>query len=276
VPGSTYSNNPENNFGAYLSLFEGRRTCLFCLRNNPSLRPVELMTLINLCFQRSSTIDITKTPRIHTLAGFYPGFKAFPSIQRAKLVASCNVRAHPGKTITERESSTIFGNTRSAIIYHHPFLAPEDESDIAPSQDYVSPDSPKQITYRYASAISFPYLVPNRENIDMGVLCKDCVLSMLYREQDWKVTQEEQSIGRHRPRPSMRRLGLINEARKLACRQYIKCKDALGDEQVGLSIQEHRLVHTSEKWSKGEEEWRESFSIAKLPADSLLRLQQYG
>jgi hypothetical protein len=111
------------------------------------------------------------------------------------------------------------------------------------------------------------------------------MLSMLYQEQDWKQTQLEQSIGRHRPRASLRRVEIINNARRMACKQYtnhkVSMNDALdskakGKGRAGMSIQEHRLTHVDEGMSRGEKEWRKVFTIARVPANSLLRLQQYG
>lgn len=277
----------ESCFGPYLSLFEGRRTCLFCLRNNPALRPIELTTLINLCLQRNSSINISKTPRIHTIAGYYTGFSGFPFMPRCKLVQSTAITTHLGKTLSEKEHAVIYGNTRSASasINHHPLIPPEDESDISPNQDYISPESPKQISHRYISVVALPYLVSSRQQLDTGVLCTDCILAMLFHEADWKRTQDEQSWGRNRPRASMQRVDLINNARRAACKTYTTCSEAHRDAQelkekgrgeAGMSIQEHRLTHSDKVMSKAEKAWRETFDIAKVPRGSLLRLQQYS
>lgn len=83
----------------------------------------------------------------------------------------------------------------------------------------------------------------------------------------------------------MRRVDLINNARRAACKTYTTSLEALQDSQelkvkgigeAGMSIQEHRLTHSSNVISKAEKEWRETFDIAKVPRGSLLRLQQYG
>jgi hypothetical protein len=187
---------------------------------------------------------------------------------------------------TEKEAIAIYGNTRSMPTYHHPFLRPGEESDISSGRDYT-PEGDKEILQRYLSVVPLPYLLSNRQGLDNGVLCKECVLDMLYHESEWKRIQHlRHGIPGHLrmipPPVSERRRALIMNARRMACRQYTSLaesqKDAekmneRGSKVAPVSIEEHRLEHVGERRETHQSKWRKAHKFEK---DSLLGFQRYS
>lgn len=154
-----------------------------------------------------------------------------------------------------------------------------DESNINPTIDYVGPDTSKQITQKYASVISFPYVPPSKSTRDHGVFCTECVLSMRYREHKWMRKQRERRIMGLNDTASMRTVDRINQLRRMACRQYVACEEAqkegtvLDEKKRGMSITEHRKEHIGMELSNNEKIWRE---LQKGPPLPLLGRDRFG
>ena len=248
------------------------------------------MSLITLRCQRNSSIrNIDNLPLINTLPGSYTLLPNAPSrFSRTTLIRSFSITAQPGTTLNEKEHRALFGNTRTAITYHHPLVSPIGESDISPTANYVAPETLKEISHLYMSAILFPYLTSSKTVADYGVLCGDCNLHMLYEEHRWKEEQNIRRMTGQDPTASLRTRERINAVRRKACKMYSVSEEARRDgrelkrgvEEVlmteggdAVSIQEHRLVHAKEKISRAEREWRETVKGPPLP---LLRHDKFG
>jgi hypothetical protein len=152
----------------------------------------------------------------------------------------------------------LLGNERSAIINHHPFLTPSAESDISPSADsYHSPESTKEISYRYTTALLFPYLPSSKNLLDHGTPCPDCTLHMQFSEDRWTKEQENRRRNFQDATASLRGREYINGTRKAASMMYSVSDEASRDgDGRGMSIQEHRLLHTGEILSAAEIKFR--------------------
>ncbi|KAH6675093.1 hypothetical protein B0J14DRAFT_450488, partial [Halenospora varia] len=150
--------NPKSRFGTYLSLYEAQRCCLFCLRNNPELKQVELITVMSLCTQRKgcSIRMLQGIPRLKTVPDSY-GITRYRAFVSKSLVQS-NAVAALGINLSDRDRRTLFGNDRTATIYHHPLVHPEQESNIQLTLDFTPPDLHKLVAQTYMSAVPFPYL----------------------------------------------------------------------------------------------------------------------
>jgi len=278
-------------FGTYLSLFECRRTCLFCLRNSPSLHPVELFQLMTLCCHRNASIKSIDNFRIlGTVPGIY-GPSSTPVSLRSTIVRGPSVTAIPGAQLSDKEQKILFGKRDSAEIHHHPLVPPSDEADISPSRHYVDLTSPKKTLFLYQSAVSFPYLTSGKNICDYGILCGDCNLHMRWEENRWTNEQLVRRSNGLDPSATMRVRDHINGLRRKGCITYSvseeakrdgeeiieKCKrlkEHLGEREEpkeghsspppegsvafkpGMSIQEHRKVHARELLPKEEREYR--------------------
>jgi hypothetical protein len=154
--------------------------------------------------------------------------------------------------------------------------------------NYVTPDTLKQISHLYMSAILFPYLTSSRTVADYGVLCGDCTLYMRYEEHRWKEEQNIRRMNGQDPTASLRTRERINGVRRRACKMYTVSEEAWrdggemkrGGEEMLLarggdatSIQEHRAVHAKEKTSRAEAEWRKTIKGPPLP---VLRHDRFG
>ena len=292
---NNHSNDPQSTFGAYLSLYEGRRTCLFCLRNNPLLKSVELMTLITLRCQKNSTLGRNPTisfPIITTMPGHYSPLVTATAYPRTSLLRAYSITSHPEQTLNEKERLALFGNSKTATTHHHPLILPSDESDISPAANYIAPETPKQIAHLFMSALTFPYLPSSKNTVDYGILCAECCLHMRYEEHRWKELQRTRRMNGQDPTASLRTRERINMARKKACRMYTTSKEALqddamrfsgedekernwGEASVQMTIQSHRARHVKDglMLSRGEVEWRKSL---KGPALPLLGHDRFG
>jgi hypothetical protein len=207
---------------------------------------------------------------------------------RTTLIRGPSVTSITGKALTEKEQRILLGSTRLATIYHHPFVNPSDESDISPAENYIASDcSSKQIKLWYMLAVPFPYLTSGKQVVEHGVMCEECNLHMRYREHRWKETQSLRRQNFQDPVASLRTRDQINDVRKMACRTYTtseegmedgrKCKVELNCGVVSesnednknskhltkteawegaMSIQDHRLMHSIQKFSGEEKDWR--------------------
>jgi hypothetical protein len=260
-------------FGSYLSLFDCRRACLFCLRNNPALRTIELKEVLALCCQRNSCIkSIGSFHLLATVPGAY-GPHSTRVQKRSTLLCGPSV-AETTKatkaTLSDNEMDVLYGKKDGAITYHHPLVKPEDESNISPMSGWVSPESEKKILHMYETAILLPYLASDRKTADVGTMCGECNLHMRFEEGRWMKEQVTRRMNFQDSSASLRTRDHINEVRRLGCMQYsaseAAAKDAIRYEDVGkegkeskkscLSIQEHRLVHVKEKLPREELEYR--------------------
>ncbi|KAH6705339.1 hypothetical protein BKA61DRAFT_147882 [Leptodontidium sp. MPI-SDFR-AT-0119] len=245
------SETPSINFSSYLSLHTGYRTCLFCVRNNPRLKSTEFKTLMPLCTNPRSSIHMTPLPILRTLPGLYntrldPGHVPPPP---ANLVLCSAIPTKPGRSFSEQERKAIFGNEDIPAVVHHPLVKACNESNINPATNYIGPDTPKQITHRYASVVSFPYVPPSKSGRDYGVFCTECVLMMRYREEQWTARQR-----RHHWHPilaSKETVARITKAREMACRQYLVSEEAqnevakLDEEGRMMSLAAHLKTHVA-------------------------------
>ncbi|KAH8646370.1 hypothetical protein BGZ60DRAFT_521575 [Tricladium varicosporioides] len=261
--------DPKSRFGTYLSLYECRRCCLFCLRNSPELKQIELMAVMSLCTQRKgcSIRMLQGVPRLKMVPDSY-GITRYRAFVSKSFVLS-NAVAALGMNLTDKDRRTLFGNDRTAVIYHHPLVHPEQESNIQPTLDFTPPDLHKLIAQTYMSAVPFPYLTSDRQHEDFGVLCEECLRHMLFQEDRWKQDQQRRRVAGGSPIASERRRAFLNGLREKACQKYSKFdttnKDAkslalsrgqeYGPETV-TSIETHMLTHSKEILSEEEKQWR--------------------
>ncbi|KAH7390314.1 hypothetical protein BKA64DRAFT_120413 [Cadophora sp. MPI-SDFR-AT-0126] len=272
------SETPSFKFSSYLSLHTGYRTCLFCIRNNPLLKTAEFQTLIPLCCNPRTSIVMTSLPLLRTLPGAYntpldPGNVPLPP---TTLVLCSAIKMKPSRTFLEQERKVIFGNEEVPSVAHHPLVKAVNESNINPAVHYVGPDTPKQITHRYASVIAFPYVPPSRTKRDYGVLCRECVLMMRYREEQWTRRQHR----RVNPLASPRTIDIVSKAREMACRQYVVCDEAQGEavklngERRTMSLAEHMKIHAADTTLSSE--WKSWRAAQKGPSLPLFHHDRFG
>lgn len=247
------TNGPEARFGSYLTLCGGRRTCLYCLRNLRNLKLVELSSLISLRYQPDCSLPPTKDLiLLHTIPGSYACEKSSTaksgSFSRQTLTPGFSVIPISGRTFTEKETKILRGSPHSTQIVHHPFVLESQESDISPTG--FSPETGKEVTQRYLSVISFPYLSSSKTTLEHGVFCSKCCWKMAYDEHRWQKTQRRRRNVGQRPMASTNRRHNLNYARKLACRQYVVSEAAVEDaKKIGnevITLEGHMLVHQHE------------------------------
>ncbi|KAK0105437.1 hypothetical protein ONS95_004195 [Cadophora gregata] len=264
------SKTPSFKFSSYLSLHTGHRTCLFCIRNNTLLKTAEFQTLVPLCCNPRTSIVMTSLPLFRTLPGAYntpldPGNVPPPP---TTLVLSSAIKTKPGRSFSNQERKVIFGNEEIPSVAHHPLVKSINESNINPAEHYVGPDSAKQITHRYASVIAFPYVPPSRTIGDYGLFCKECVLMMRYREEQWTRKQRR----RVNPIASARTIDIVTKAREMACRQYVVSDEAqaeavkLEGDRKTMSLTEHLKTHAADTTLSPEwKAWRAAQRGPPLP-----------
>jgi len=262
-------NSDPPSFGSYLSVYECRRACLFCLRNSPKLMPVEFMTLASLCSQRKSALrSLGGFCLLGTIADEYGPSRI--STKKSTLLLADSIAKKAGDYLSEKEERTLYGNVLTAAVYHHPLVNPREESDISVDANYAAPDAVKKATQTYLSAVQFPYLTTSKKVVEYGVLCEDCNLRMQFEEQRWRIEQETRRRHRQNPSASLATRDNINNVRKNACAQYTASDEALYDLQelaqkmvdgsgtwARLSIQEHKHTHRRERLTQEEREFRE-------------------
>ncbi|KAH8589734.1 hypothetical protein B0O99DRAFT_692294 [Bisporella sp. PMI_857] len=222
--------NPS--FGTYLSLFECRRACLFCLRNSPDLLPLDFPALVSLSLQRKSSIKPIHAIRsIAAIPGSYGPYST-PIANATSLVRAQSVTT--SKALSEKEMRVLFERVemRGPRIFHHPLVMDNDESDIKPSPDYVDPTSAKRVLMMYQTAVAFPYLSSSKQICDYGTMCADCILHMEWEENRWineKIQRIRQGMSPSAP-DSVR--DFINDVRRKGCATYSVSEDAKIDADV--------------------------------------------
>ncbi|KAH7311916.1 hypothetical protein BKA65DRAFT_157505 [Rhexocercosporidium sp. MPI-PUGE-AT-0058] len=248
------SETPSIKFSSYLSLHTGYRTCLFCIRNNPLLKSTEFKSIMPLCTNPRTSIQMTHLPTLRTIIGVYntPLESRHRPPPPATLVLCSAIQTKPGRSFLDQERKVIFGNEDIPAVAHHPLVKACNESNINPAKDYLGPETSKQITYRYASVISFPYVLPSKSGREYGIFCKECVLMMRYLEDQWTESQRT-NFGHfgHLPLANDQTVARITKARELACRQYLVSEEAqnevakLDEERRMMSLAEHRKTHVA-------------------------------
>jgi hypothetical protein len=243
------------------------------------------MALMNLCLVRNCSIfSIKNILQLRTIPGTYSPLKTFGML-RTTLIRGPSIQSLSGKSLTDKEKSTLHGKEHSAIIYHHPLVSPKNHSDIGPTRDYVPPDTDKQLAQRYMSAVMFPYLTSGKQVSDHGTTCRECNLHMQFEEQRWTAEQEARQRNFQDPTASVRTRDYINGVRRKACMQYTVSEEAMKDEielfnkhagkveqedgksvRAGsMSFHQHKLLHVREKLSLAEVKFREKLGIVRAP-----------
>jgi hypothetical protein len=131
-------------FGTYLSLFDCRRSCMFCLINSPTLYPVDFTTLMMICMNRNtSPKELVSLNLIRTLPGSYgPLHQSIYS--RNQLIRGSSITSLNGKPLSDTEQRLLYGRLQGELsieIHHYPLIDRTKESDIRPFRQYVEPVS---------------------------------------------------------------------------------------------------------------------------------------
>ena len=285
-------------FGTYLSLFECRRACLFCLRNSPELVMVDLQHLIPLFLHRKSTLKpLDSIPILSTIPGDY-GPESTRVWKRTSIVRSASLTT--GQPFNEKEMRVLFGRIEMVgpEICHHPLVKKKYESDITPSWDYNDPITAERVLMRYQTAVCFPFLASGKQISDYGTLCGECHLHMRWEEKRWIEEQLQRRNMGHNPSASDRIRTFMNGVRRRGCALYSISQEAKVNamkisqdarleraalvEDYGeskektdrtqiyeLSMQEHKEFHAREVLPREERKFREQCKkIRNRPAPS--------
>lgn len=183
------------------------------------------------------------------------------------MVLSSAIQTKRDCSFSDPERKLIFGQEGIPVVAHHPLVRKYDESNINPVADYAGPETPKQITHRYASVIRFPYVPPSKSKREYGVFCTECVLMMRYREHRWSVRSRfgvlanEETVTR------------LTKARDMGCRQYVVSEEAhneattLDGESKMMSLAEHYKTHATMDDMQGKfwKDWRKRQKGPPLP-----------
>ncbi|KAG9242298.1 hypothetical protein BJ878DRAFT_482151 [Calycina marina] len=286
-------------FGTHLSLFEGRRACLYCIRNSPALLPIELKDLFPLYLQckLSAIRPIHALQPVATLPGTYG--ETSTKVLNTNSVVQASVVSN-GKPLSDKEMRILFGRVEvnGPEIWHHPLAQEKDESDIKP-RNFHDSSSAKRVLLMYQTAIAIPYLSSDKLTTDYGTMCGDCILHMQWEETRWTNEQRMRARQGHSPYASDRIRAFINHVRRRGCTTYSispeadvdaghiskkvralklasgKVPDETLDEHGekdtfpefrGMSIQEHRQFHVREFLPPKEREYREKMKATTRAA----------
>ncbi|KAF7957815.1 hypothetical protein EAE96_003385 [Botrytis aclada] len=181
----------EKVMGAFLSLFEGKRACAYCLRNDISLRTIPYIDFIRL--QRPNSAikirpEVQNPPKLRTLPGTY-GYNRYKSSQRLLLVPMGDVEYVDGMSMSHKERQLLLRSQHEVIIPKHPFAdRPVLDRQLAPHNAYVGFEREDEIARRYMTAIPFPYFrkTHTHPNTKMRVSfhgCIECHLQERYTER---------------------------------------------------------------------------------------------
>ncbi|TGO22774.1 hypothetical protein BPAE_0155g00120 [Botrytis paeoniae] len=150
----------EKVMGAFLSLFEGKRACAYCLRNDISLRTIPYIDFIRL--QRPNSAikiwpEMKNPPKLRTLPGTY-GYNRYKSSQRLLLVPLGDFEYVDGMSMSHNERQLLLRSQHEVIIPKHPFAdRPVLDRQLAPHNAYVGFEREDEIACRYMTAIPFSY-----------------------------------------------------------------------------------------------------------------------
>lgn len=181
----THSLDGEKVLGSFLSLFEGKRACAYCLRNDISLRAIKYMDLLELRSRHDSAIKFPadmKYPRLRTIPGRY-GIKKYRADQRISLVSLGSIEMDREKLLGAHDARVLQFTPGEAIIPKHPFVNRKNwDSQIAPRRGHVASESPQEIARRYMTAIPFPFFGttktwPDEKKRITFHSCKECFLT---------------------------------------------------------------------------------------------------
>ncbi|KAF5879378.1 putative f-box domain-containing protein [Botrytis fragariae] len=181
----------EKVMGAFLSLFDGKRACAYCLRNDVSLRTIPYIDFIRL--QRPNSAikiwpEVQNPPKLRTLPGTY-GYNRYKSSQRLLLVPLGNVEYVDGMTMSHNERQLLLRSQHEVIIPKHPFAdRPVLDRQLAPHNAYVGFEREDEIARRYMTAIPFSYFGkththPNTKKRVNFHGCIECHLQERYHER---------------------------------------------------------------------------------------------
>ncbi|TGO14875.1 hypothetical protein BTUL_0047g00370 [Botrytis tulipae] len=150
----------EEMMGAFLSLFEGKRACGYCLRNDISLRTIPYIDFMRLQRPKSAIKilpEVQNPPKLRTLPGTY-GYNKYKSSERQLLVPLGEVEYVDGMSMSRNERQLLLRSRHEVIIPKHPFAGrPVLDRQLAPHNAYVGFEREDEIARRYMTAIPFPY-----------------------------------------------------------------------------------------------------------------------
>ncbi|KAB8300136.1 hypothetical protein EYC80_000366 [Monilinia laxa] len=193
----------EKVLGSFLSLFEGKRACAYCLRNDISLRAINYMDLLHLKSRHDSAIKFRSDmnyPRVRVIPDIY-GIKKYRADQRITLVSFGSIEMVPGKRLSANDARVLQGSPDEVIIPKHPFVIRKDwDSQITPQHEYVASESPQEIARRYMTAIPFPFFGktktwPNDKKRITFHSCKECFLTERYHGRQFRDSLEQCDSG---------------------------------------------------------------------------------
>lgn len=257
--------------GTNLCLFTGERVCVWCLRNDISLQPVEVRSILKLACNAKSKVrqllplenTLKVVPGNYMLRG-----KNSRSVKFARKALFLERAIDAGKLslLSEVERKVIFGNSESfeaekrREVKHNPFVADHVESDIDPqdpngthpghplASQVVSVDSTAML---YMTSIFIPYLHPKTKVMDHGVLCEECMLHMRWREykrnrRGWIVASDWKRA-------------LINEARRKSCIFYLReqLEDHVKEEHTEVELDQDESYYRTKLMKKKREDIEE-------------------
>ncbi|TGO89655.1 hypothetical protein BPOR_0099g00100 [Botrytis porri] len=180
----------EKVMGAFLSLFEGKRACAYCLRNDISLRTIPYIDFVRLQRPNSSIKiwpEVQNPPKLRTLPGTY-GYNRYKSFQRLLLVPLGDVEYVEGMSMNHNERQLLLRAQHEVIIPKHPFAdRPVLDRQLAPHDAYVGFEREDEIARRYMTAIPFSYFGkththPNTKKRDADAVVMACAENIYKRE----------------------------------------------------------------------------------------------
>ncbi|KAM0309785.1 hypothetical protein ACHAO8_008702 [Botrytis cinerea] len=183
----------EKVMGAFLSLFEGKRACAYCLRNDLSLRTIPYIDFIRLQRPKSAIKiwpEVQNPPKLQTLPGTY-GYNRYKSSQRLLLVPLGDVKYVDGMSMSRNERQLLLRSQHEVIIPKHPFAdRPVLDRQLAPHSSYVGFEREDEIARRYMTAIPFSYFGyththPNTKKRVTFHGCLECHLKERYNERQF-------------------------------------------------------------------------------------------
>ncbi|QSZ35041.1 hypothetical protein DSL72_007904 [Monilinia vaccinii-corymbosi] len=175
----------EKVLGGFISLFEGKRACAYCLRNDPSLKAIDYMDLIRLKMRPDSAVKFPPDmnyPRLRTIPGKY---RDTTVTERISLVSLGSIEMIPGKPLSDSDARVL---QSSPHIPQHPFQDRAIMSHhLASVRGSIGFERKEEVARRYMTAMAFPFFgtsmdYPNRKICTTMHGCKECFLQERYHE----------------------------------------------------------------------------------------------
>lgn len=176
--------------GAFLSLFEGKRACAYCLRNNASLRTIKFFELIRLRTHPNTAVKFPlglQFPQLRTIPGTY-GYHKWDFTERLTLVSAGSIETYPEVPLSEHDMNVLRCSPHDVFIPKHPFdKRHKMDSQLAPHRTYVGFERDDDIVRRYMTAIPFPFFGktethPTTKKRAAFHGCAECILQEQYHE----------------------------------------------------------------------------------------------